>query len=63
MAQAVALFHTKQMDSDTELKSEWVNEIRRWEVERNRAKCEQTKPRWVKPKFQPWRANSKAKGH
>jgi len=34
-----------------ELRSEWAKEVRRWEVERNRAKCERTKPRWLKPKM------------
>ena len=32
------------------LKSEWDNDVRKWEVKRNHAKCERRKPRWTKPK-------------
>jgi hypothetical protein len=33
------------------LKSEWEKEVRNWEVEKNRAKCDRRKPKWTKPKM------------
>lgn len=33
------------------LKAEWTEDVRKWEVKKNRAKCERKKPRWMKPKI------------
>ena len=45
-AEAVGIWKVRDTDrkekNDT-LKAEWANEVRRWEVERNRAKCERKK--------------------
>ncbi len=38
-------------DRNDALKAEWAEDVRKWEVEKNRAKCERKKPRWTKPKM------------
>jgi hypothetical protein len=51
--EAVGVWKVREVERkerNGELKSELVKEVKRWEVERNRAKCERSKPRWVKPK-------------
>ena len=36
-----------------QLKGEWEEEVRKWNVERDSAKLEHQKPRWTKPNMPP----------
>ena len=52
-AETIGIWRVREMDRKKRngtLKSEWDEDVRRWEVERNSAKCERRKPRWTKPK-------------
>jgi hypothetical protein len=52
--EAVAVWKVREMDRkerNSALKSGWINEVRRWEAERDSAKYDQRKPRWTKPKM------------
>lgn len=57
--EAIGVWKVREMDrkeQNSALKLEWEKDVRKWEVERNSAKCERRKPRWTKPKCQPWRS-------
>ena len=38
-------------EQNSVLKTEWEKDVRKWEVEKNSAKCDRRKPRWTKPKM------------
>lgn len=35
------------------LKGRWEDKVKEWGIERNNAKCDHRKPRWIKPKMPP----------
>src|SRR6266545_1389370 len=52
-AEAIGIWKVREMDrkeQNSVLKTEWEKDVRKWEVERNSAKCDRRKPRWTKPK-------------
>ncbi len=52
--EAIGVWKVREMDrkgQNSALKLEWEKDVRKWEVERNSAKCERRKPRWTKPKI------------
>ena len=53
-AEAISVWKVREVDRKEQngaLKSEWEKEVRDWEVEKNSAKCDKRKPRWIKPKM------------
>ncbi|KAF8059865.1 hypothetical protein FPV67DRAFT_1424886 [Lyophyllum atratum] len=55
-AEAIGIWKVREMDrkkKNDAQKAEWARDVRKWEVEKNRAKCERQKPRWTKPKMPP----------
>jgi len=54
--EAIGVWKVREMDrkeQNSVLKLEWEKEVKKWEIERNSAKCERRKPRWTKPKMPP----------
>jgi len=53
-AEAIGIWKVREMDrkeQNSVLKTEWEKDVRKWEVEKNSAKCDRRKPRWTKPKM------------
>jgi hypothetical protein len=40
-------------ERNAELKGRWEDEVKEWGIERDNAKCDHRKPRWMKPKMPP----------